>query len=94
MRSDSSNRLDHGGRQGRDRRKVRSSRLARVLNQNVVHDDKAGHRLDDGNGAGNNTRVVSATSSQSTCCTVVLSSLLSLGYRSRGLESDPNHCTI
>ena len=82
-------RLDHGRREGRDGRKQAGSGLARVLDQDLIHDDEARHCLNDGHRTRDDARVVTTASGEHASRAVVLSGLLSLRDRRRGFERDP-----
>ena len=80
---------DHRRGQGCDGREQTGRGLARVLDEELVDDDQCGHGLDDGDGAGDNARVMSSASSEDSRGSVVLSGLLRLRDGCWGFEADP-----
>lgn len=86
--------LHHRGRQSRDRGQQRARRLARILDEELVEDDKARHGLDDGHGTRHHARVVPAARGKRTRGAVVLRRLLRLGNRRGRLEANPKRFIV
>lgn len=63
--------------------------LARVLDEDLVHDDQTRHGLDDRDGTRDDTRVVPAPSSQSSRSAVILGGFLCLRDRRGGFKANP-----
>lgn len=62
--------------------------LPRVLGQDGIHDDQRGHGLDNGDGAGDNARVVASLGLEHTLALVVGHCVLGLADGGGGLETD------
>lgn len=55
----------------------------------MINDDQCSHGLDNGDGTGDNARIVPSAGSEDSRSSVVLSGFLWLGDSSRGFEADP-----
>ena len=80
---------DHRRGQCGDRREQASRSLARVLDEKLVDDDQCSHGLDDGDGTGDDARVVPSAGGEDSGGSVVLGGFLRLGDGGWGFEADP-----
>lgn len=80
---------DHGSGQGCDGREQGGCGLARVLDEELVHDDQRGHSLNDRDGAGDDTRIVPPAGGEDSGGSVVLGGFLRPRDGRWGFETDP-----
>lgn len=76
----------HGWRQSSNRREEACCSLASVLHEKLIHDHDGCHRLDNGDGPRDNTRIVTTPCGQGPRCTIILRRFLGLRDGGRGFE--------